>query len=145
MAFFGVFGSKKEERARFDVRSAYLSAPALHYSVDGRVAFCHDGARTLEELVGIARFFFATTASNTPVQLGSETLTFLYRRYGKRLRSHVPCPCSFALYDVKRGVLLLGGAQGEKCFLEEINGAYLFSSVPELLRSPVAVDFAILK
>ena len=145
MAFFGVFGGNREARACFEERAAYLFAPALHFSIDGKVAFCHDEAKTLEELARNARFLFVASASPTNVVLGRDRLALLYRRYGKRLRRYIPCPSSFALYDARGGFLLLGGTHGVKCFAEELSGAILFSSDPYLLRAPTPLDLALLK
>lgn len=145
MAFFGVFGGSREARARFEGRTVFLSAPALHFSIDGRVALCHDGAKTLEELAIANAPFFVATACPHQAKLGSERLPLLFRRYGKRFKRYIPCPCAFALYDAKRTMLFLGGTHGEKCFMEEMDGAILFSSLPDLLREPIPVDFAILK
>ena len=145
MAFFGVFGESREARARFEGRAVYLSASALHFSIDGRVALCHDSAKTLDALARSSYLFFVATSSEGRASLGGERLSLLFRRYGKRLRPHIPCPCAFALYDPKRGMLFLGGAHDEKCFMEVEGDTVFFSSDPHLLRFPIPVDFAILK
>ena len=145
MAFLGVFGESREARAHFSVRADYLCAPVMHFSLDGRVSICYDGAKTLEELASLPRAFFIATAGDGSITLTRAALADLYRRYGKRLRRRIACPTSFALYDAKRGILLLGGTHGEKCYMEEQNGAIFFSSVSTLLRNPIPVDFAILK
>lgn len=145
MAFFGVWGSNREARTRFERLALYLTCPTLHFSLDGRTAFCHDGARTLEELALPTASLFVGTASVGRVLIARSTLTALYRRYGKHLRRYITCPASFALYDAKRGMLLLGGTRGEKCYIEEAEGAVFFSSTPDLLRASVAVDLALLK
>lgn len=145
MAFFGVFGGSREARARFEGRTVFFTAPALHFSLDARVALCHDGATTLDELAYTKPPFFAATACPHQAKLGGERLSLLFRRYGKRLRRHIPCPCAFALYDPRRAILLLGGAHGEKCFIDHEEGAIFFSSDPWLLREPIPVDLAILK
>ena len=145
MAFFGVFGEGREARAHFEQRALYLFCPSIHFSLDGRVALCHDGAKTLEELVLFSPSLFAGTASHGHITLARSTLATLYRRYGKRLYRRLSSPASFALYDAKRGTLLLGGVHGEKCYIEESDGALFFSSVPTLLRAPIPIDLAILK
>ena len=145
MAFFGVWGSNREARTRFERLAFYLSRPVLHFSLDGRAAICHDGASTLEELSLPAASLFVGTASEGRVLVARSTLTALYRRYGKHLRRHITCPSAFALYDAKRGVLLLGATEGEKCYIEESHGAIFFSSARSLLRAPVPIDFALLK
>ena len=145
MAFLGVFGESGEARAHFSVRADYLCAPVMHFSLDGRVSICYDGAKTLEELAIANAPFFAATACPHQAKLGSERLSSLFRRYGKRFKRYIPCPCAFALYDAKRTMLFFGGTHGEKCFMEEMDGAILFSSLPDLLREPIPVDFAILK
>ena len=145
MAFFGVLGAKKEARARFEERASYLYAPALHFSIDGRVAICHDEGEGLEALAARSPLFFVATASKNHVAQSGERLIGFYRRYGRRLRRHITCPTAFALYDVRRGALLLGGTEGEKCYVEEAEGAIFFSSDPWLLRAPIPIDFGILK
>ncbi|MBE6656746.1 MAG: hypothetical protein E7609_07810 [Ruminococcaceae bacterium] len=145
MAFFGVFGGEGGARSRFERRAEYLSSPTLHYSLDGKTALCYDGARTLEELDFPMPSLFVATAPRGDIKLGRITLATLYRRYGKHLRRYVSCPSSFALYDAKRGRLLLGGTHGEKCYIDETDGALFFSSDPTLLRAPTPIDFGILK
>ena len=145
MAFFGVFGDSAAARRVFDTRASYLCAPALHFSLDGRVALCYAGSASLSALFTESPSLFVATATKGGATLGNDTLTLFYRRYGKRLRRHLPLPTAFALYDARRARLLLGGTEGEKCFLEEGGDALFFSSDPTLLRTPVALDFAVLK
>ena len=145
MAFFGVFSDKSEARARFEGRAHYLYAPVLHYSMDGRVALCHDAGRSLTELLCTHPALFVATAAGEQVSLGGATVAGFYKRYGKRFRRYLPAPAAFAVYDAHKGALFLGGAKGEKCYLEEADGALFFSSEPRLLRSPIPVDLALLK
>ena len=145
MAFFGVFGAGGAQRACFDMRAHYLCAPALHFSIDGRVALCHDMGVSPTDLLALHPALFVATAAEDRVSLGIATVAVLYRRYGKRLRRHLALPSAFAVYDARRGSLLLGGTGGKKCYLEEVDGTLFFSSEPCLLRAPVPIDLALIK
>ncbi len=141
MAFFGVWGEGREARAHFDARAAYLYAPVLHFSLDGRLALC-DGAHKDTLSPRIYPHLFLATATHSSVAVTPDTLASLYRKHGKALRAHLVTPTVFALYDSKKGRLLLGGTHGEKCFIEAQGNSILFSSAPHLLRRPMAVDLA---
>ena len=141
MGFFGVWGEDREARARVDTRAAYLYAPVLHFSLDGRIALC-DGTRADTLSPRIYPHLFLAAATHSSVAVTPDTLASLYRKYGKALRPHLSLPTAFVLYDSKKGRLLLGGTHGEKCFIEAQGNSILFSSAPHLLRHPVPVDFA---
>ncbi len=145
MAFYGVFSGSSAARARFEGRAPYLCAPALHFSLDGRVALCHDRIASLSALLNATPSLFVATAARGGLSVGCASVVQLYRKYGKKMRRYLPVPAAFALYDAKRGSLLLGAAKGEKCYLEETGGAIFFSSEPYLLRAPIPVDLALIK
>ena len=143
MAFFGVWGEDREARARFDARAAYLYAPVLHFSLDGRLALCHGTHKDPWLPVSHTHLFLAT-ATRSPVAVTPDTLASLYRKHGKALRARLSSPTAFALYDSRKGRLLLGGTAGEKCFMEASGDTFFFSSEPYLLCRPIPVDFACL-
>lgn len=143
MAFFGVFGEGKA-RASVDVRSAYLCAPILHFSLDGWIALAY-GKWDGDMPATLYPHLFVATASHSPAfSLGTSMLARLYFRFGARFYARLPYPTSFVLYDSHRATLYLGGTGGEKCYLEERDDAFLFSSEPHLLRAPIAADYLML-
>ena len=144
MAFFGVFMGNARARARFEARCAYLCEPILHFSLDGCVALCHGMWGDAAEPLPSPHLFLATAARGAE-RVSPETLARLYARYGKHLRACLPSLVSFALYDSRGGILLLGGTGGCKCYLEQTEEEVWFSSHPHLLRAPVPVDLARLR
>ena len=145
MAFFGVFSERSEARARFERRAPYLCAPVLHFSLDGRAALCHDCGAALALCHPPPSSLFVAAAARGNIATSVAALAHLYRKYGKKMRRHLPAPAAFAVYDARKGALLLGGAKGEKCYIEEASGALFFSSEPYLLRAPIPVDLALIK
>lgn len=146
MAFYGCFGADRSARRVFDARAQYLCAPVLHFSFDGMIALCHDRrALTFGISPTDASLFIGTAGRCAGVEVGHDTIARLYRRYGRHLRAYLPRETSFALYDSKKGSLLLGAADGARCFFEYAHGVCFFASTPLLLRAPVAVELAVLK
>lgn len=144
-SFFGLFGGTAKARAIAEERAAYLFSPALHFSIDGVVALCHGGGELPPNAALKSSLFLAAATPYANGAVTLENLERLYKRYGKKLRKRIPTPLAFALYDSKKGRLLLGGSMGRKCFLEEREDGILFSSERDLLRSPIAVDLAVFK
>ena len=144
MAFLGLFMGDARARARFDARCAYLCAPVLHFSLDGCVALCEGARGDASPLPYAPHLFLATNACGAE-RVCHETLARLYLRYGKHLCAHLPCAAAFALYDSRKGALLLGATEGGKCYLEQTEEGVWFSSHPHLLRAPVPVDLARLR
>ena len=144
MAFLGLFMGDACARARFDARCAYLCAPILHFSLDGRLSLCH---ATREDTVAPLLYphLFLATAACGAERVSHETLARLYLCYGKRLRERIFSPTAFALYDSRKGLLLLGATGGCKCYIEQTEEGVWFSSLPHLLRAPVSVDLARLR
>ena len=141
MAFFGCFGNNSYGRQIFDSRAEYLCAPVLQFSLDGLIALCH-GEKIFSPAVD-TRLFIAAESKDKTFSVGESTLARLYRRYGKRLAEHIPYATVFAVYDSRKGRLLLGGTQGALCFTEYVRDILFFSSDPMLLRDPVPLHFSV--
>ena len=144
MAFFGCFGTDLCARRIFETRAQYLCAPILHYSLDGLVALCY-GEKEFSHAYDTreSRFFIATESKEKAISISEGTVARLYRRYGKRLAEHMPWQTAFSVYDSKKGVLMLGGAQGAVCFTEYVRDVLFFSSDPTLLRDPTPSYFSV--
>ena len=145
MAFVGFFGTAPDALRRLHTRASFLCAPILHLSLSGTVALAY----TTRDGTEPAPF------PTTPITVATDgrgcgegellQLSRLYLRYGRRMRHRILTPLCFAVCDSRKNLVLLGATGGRRCYFEEDEEGFWFSSVPTLLRAPCALTLALLK
>ena len=145
MAFIGFFGDTPDALHRLHVRASYLYAPVLHLSLSGAFALAYStDACTELSSFPMPRLTVALDGACG----GQESLlnvSRLYLRHGRRMRNRLLAPVAFAICDVRKNLVLLGATYGRRCYVEEEERGFWFSSDPALLRAPCSVELAVLK
>ena len=145
MAFIGFFGDTPDAVHRLHVRASYLYAPVLHLSLSGAFALAYStDACTELSIFPISRLTVALGGACG----GQESLlnvSRLYLHYGRRMRHRLLAPVAFAICAARKNLVLLGATEDRRCYIEEEERGFWFSSDPALLRAPCPVELAILK
>ena len=145
MAFVGFFGSAPDAARHLHTRASYLYAPLLHLSLSGTFALAY----TTDACTELSSFPIPRLTVALDGACGGQesllNLSRLYLHYGRHMRHRLLAPITFAICDARKNLVLLGATHGRRCYIEEEERGFWFSSHAHLLRAPCPAELAVLK
>ena len=144
-SFLGVVPVHGLPFAKLMDRGRFLTGTVLHCTPEDDCAMCLSDNREMRDLRSgpfPPAMRFALGARNAAVSFAD--LSFFYKKYGKGLRAHLPNGVSFAVWDARRRLLVLGHTEGASCYASSEEDGLWFSNEGDLLHRAVRVEMGLL-